>query len=274
MTAKYHDGSIVTHTLPLVPAGETPPGTVLGPLRAIVLATYVFDDIANRSTNVECDVLPYAGGRPLYRVPVAGGGGPHQGSVWTPNPSGRSYVDVKDLSELEGDHVVVTFMGGRANDPVITGRLPHPRAAYRPRSPVTQLSNGRHPALADAPCMYLRHQGTVLLADRRGNVVVDTAAAPQTAAGAAAGGDEPAGNVYVQLQSASRLEVRVGNTVLLVVENGVVKLGANPTMHGTLFEALKTYLSTMTVPTAFGPSGNPPTLPDTCKSTGVLLDTP
>lgn len=275
--SRYHDGSIATSQLPLSAPGSLPPGTIVGPIRAVVLATHVTVDDLNRTSYVECDLLPYVGpGRILSRVPVAAGGGIYQGTVWTPNPSSRTPDDVTDPSELDGDHVMVSFLGGRASDPVITDRLPHPRATYRPVEPATLSGSARHPATASAPCVYMRHQGTVTMVDRRGNVVVDTMAAPQTAAGEVEGGTEPAGNTYVQLRSAGKLEVRVGNTVLFVVENGQVKIGANPSMHPALFEALRTWLTnSLSVSTAFGPSGGAITpLSDSCKSPGVLIDAP
>jgi len=266
----YQDGSLVTTSLPLRGVGPDPL-MMPGPIRGVVL------DVSTANGTTTCTVLPYAGtGRPMYDVPVAAGGGPHQGTSWVPNPSTVRLLDVASAAELDGDHVVVSFLGGRATDPIITGRLPHPRATYAPaaESPTIPAS-GRHPAVADVGTVYQRHAGTVAMMDRRGNVVVDTTAAPQKPDGTAAGGSEGKASVIVQLAQTSRLEVRVGDDVILVVEDGQVKAGPSPTMHGVLFEALKALFDAHVHPTAFGPSGVPTVaLADTCKSPGVLLDAP
>lgn len=286
---------MASHTLPLRQRGAVPPQAVLGPSRAIVLRTYYPDAAGLRQgLGVECDVLTYGPtARVLPRVPVKGGGGAYALEIWTPAPTTKNLrtgrpvswtstttndviATVDSAADLDGDHVLVEFLGGRSDDPIITAPLPHPRASRRPKgSNLTPIQAGQaHPATPDAPCRYVRHAGTVAMVDRRGSVVVDTTAAPETSGGDPAGGSEPAANVVVQLAGAARLEVRVGSEVLLVVENGQVKIGASPTMHGVLFEALKTVWDAHTHPTAFGPSGPPAALPSSCKSPGVLLDAP
>lgn len=267
---QYPDGSLATTNLPL--RGVAPDAQMMpGPIRGVVLETFTANDA------VLCTVLPYAGsGRPMYNVPVAAGGGPHQGTVWTPAPSTVALTDVSSAAELDGDHVVVSFLGGRASDPIITARLPHPKAGYRPGTASTNIpASGAHPAVADVNSVYHRHAGTVTMMDRRGNVVVDTTAAPLAPDGSAQGGSEGAANVVVQIKGAAKLEIRLGADVLVSVVNGEVKLGANPTMHGMLFEAFKTLFDAHTHATAFGPSGPPAVaLATTCKSPGVLLDAP
>lgn len=297
VTTRYQDGGVASHSLPLRRRGDVPPQAVLGPVRAVVLRTYCPDTAGQRQgLGVECDVITTGvSPRVLPRVPVRGGGGAYHVDVWTPHPTTRNLrtgaavtwtaVAIGDvlrtvdrLSDLDGDHVLVEFLGGNAADPLITAPLPHPRAAVRPRgASVAPISSEQpHPATPDAPCRYVRHAGTVAMVDRRGSVVVDTVGAPETGDGRAAGGAEPAANVIVQLASAARLEVRVGSAVLLVVEGGQVKLGANPAQHAVLFEALRSWLTSgLSVSTAFGPSGGAITqLPDTCRSPGVLIDAP
>lgn len=292
VTTRYQDGGIASHALPTRRRGAVPPQSALGPIRAIVLRTHYPDAAGLRQgLGVECDVLPYApGARVMPRVPVAGGGGPRGVELWTPAPTTRNVrtgapitvltasVDgvlssVDDLSDLDGDHVLVQFLGGRADDPVITSPLPHPRAAIRPSGTPTPISAGAaHPATPDAPCRYIRQAGTVVMVDRRGSVVVDTTAAPETSIGTPAAGAEPAANVVVQLGGASKLEIRVGGTVLVSVEGGQVQLGASPTMHPVLFERFKAFWDAHTLPTAFGPTGPPAELPSNCASPGVSVD--
>lgn len=296
VTKRYQDGGVASHSLPLRQRGAVPSQAVLGPVRAVVLRTYYPDTKGTRQgLGVECDVLAYgASSRVLYRVPVKGGGGAYSLDVWTPGPTTKNLrtgaavtwttttvadvlASVDNPADLDGDHVLVEFLGGRAEDPLITSPLPHPRASVRPKGAnLTAIQAGQaHPATPDAPCRYVRQAGTVVMVDRRGSVVVDTTDAPQTGGGDPAGGSEPAANVVVQLAGSARLEVRVGGGVLLIIENGQVKIGASPTMHGTLFEALKTAFDAHTHPTAFGPSGTPAAaLPTSCKSPGVLLDAP
>lgn len=248
--------------------GGNEPAMMPGPIRAVVLESRSTDGL------VHCTVLPYGGtGRPMYGVPVAAGGGPHQGTVWIPAPSSQPISNVVSAADLDGDHVLVSFIGGRASDPIITHALQHPKATYVPPEQSTEIpATGRHPAVADNGAVYRRHAGTVAMIDRRGSLVIDTTDAPETPAGADQSGTEAKANVIVQLATTSRLEVRVGDTVLFVLEDGVVKAGANPTQHALCFEAFKTIWDSHTHPTGFGPSGPPTALSATCKSPGVLVD--
>lgn len=246
--SRYSDGGIPSAQLPRRPTGKLPPGAVCGPERAIVVATHYRDDRTTRTQRgVECDVLLYGNAlRPLHRVPVRQSGGAGDVALWTPSPTTANLrtktpitgtveavldaLQVADLEDLDGDHVIVEFFGGRPSDPVITGSIPHPRAARSPLSVATAIqASGAHPATPDAPVRFLRHRGSTVMLDRRGSVVIDTTDAPEGNAGVAAGGTEPAGRVYLQLTD--RIEVRIGGTLLFAIRpDGTLELGVAPSL--------------------------------------------
>lgn len=116
-------------------------------LRGVVVgvefpAEHVAGDIdPARLPGVLCSVLIYQAQQRtvLHGVPVAvqsGGYGDHE--VWVPQAATRNVVggafDVMraDVTELDGDHVLVGFIAGDFAQPVLLSQLPHPRTTERP----------------------------------------------------------------------------------------------------------------------------------------------
>jgi hypothetical protein len=116
-------------------------------VRGVVLTTYVVDDPNNPDaegghtpTAVYCDVLSYSapnGGQRVFipRCLVSQDfGGIQSGVVYKPR---ATTMDVSGnplnlftcaLGQLSGDHVLVSFLDGQFNSPIIVRGLPHPSA--------------------------------------------------------------------------------------------------------------------------------------------------
>jgi hypothetical protein len=120
-------------------------------LRAVVLKTYVLDskghprmEWATRAsgapTAVYCDVLamPDQPGQrwvSLHGVLVSqpGPSGIHRGRMWRPRPSSKDLSgptaeldQTTNPAALDGDHVLVGFLGNDLDQPIILASLPHP----------------------------------------------------------------------------------------------------------------------------------------------------
>jgi hypothetical protein len=124
-------------------------------LRCVVIATYLPDDRPSRedipeSQNpcVTVDAVPlHSRYKSVLRdVPVlVRSGGLNDHEVWVPRAASVAFVggaslaiDPKnpatatDLSQTDGDHVLIGFLGNDLNEPVVLGQLPHPRTKRRP----------------------------------------------------------------------------------------------------------------------------------------------
>lgn len=119
-------------------------------IRGVVLATYVTDDPDHPETPdgsednriptaVYCDVLCYSslpGLRylALQQVMVLqDAGGMHSGRIWKPRAAtmdiNQAELDVdgpSEVADMDGDHVLIAFVEGNPNEPVIIGGVPHP----------------------------------------------------------------------------------------------------------------------------------------------------
>lgn len=119
-------------------------------IRGVVLATYVTDDPDHPETPegtednriptaVYCDVLCYSsipGMRyiALQQVMVLQDpGGMHSGRIWKPRAAtmdiSQAELDVdgpSEVADMDGDHVLIGFIEGNPNEPVIIGGVPHP----------------------------------------------------------------------------------------------------------------------------------------------------
>lgn len=145
---RHPDGSVHSASVP-VRYQTAAPGTLYGPQKAVVLATYLLGDSRNRfGVAVECDVILYRDRRIIRGVPVEQRGGYDSSAGWIPQPTTRDldtgaalvyertqsapqWLESSQLKDLDGDHVVVDFFGGDVNDPIIRGMRPHPRSSER-----------------------------------------------------------------------------------------------------------------------------------------------
>lgn len=180
---------------------------------------------------VLCDVFvadPQERGQVLRLVPVAQHGPSRSDSDrWIPRGTSRSAtglppVPTKELApgevpqaisnpaDLDGEQVVVTFLGGDQHRPLILCSLEHPWAevrppAWRPTTAVQGPANER----------VIRHRGTVLRWDSDGNLTVDATLA-------SSGALDIRGSEIVGLQGAITVKAKATQTVR--IEGGTIAM--------------------------------------------------
>lgn len=160
-------------------------------LRGVVMATYVSDDPVHpvsdntKSTPIAvyCDVLVYPS-RPGSRwmglknvvvsQPVAG---MHRGRIWKPRAAsvdfgGQELSELSDPSQIDGDHVLVGFLNGSFDQPIVVGSLPHP--AIDTGHPDGELGQRMKLTLTDGDPDYFKHHGVYYGVSDDGNWVLDT----------------------------------------------------------------------------------------------------
>lgn len=200
-------------------------------LRGTVVKVYPADDADAQDRSVPaqtlCDVLLARGG--ILRAPVA----QHGSSVanvsrWCPTPArtnmitGEKLVLTNDglqnppsrLDDLDGEQVLVAFIEGEIDRPVIMASLEHPRGVRQVRGRTAMPGTAARTATdvrqhGEVGERFVAHQGTTARIDHGGSIRADlrragvgnddrTYDAP----------DEPAGNVDVALRAGSSLLVR------------------------------------------------------------------
>lgn len=160
-------------------------------LSGVVVTTYVQTDdaspfpagVMDDPVAVYCDVITYSSAEGLYSAFLRGvlvlGHGMHHGHVWRPRAAsqdvrtGTLNADTMDPRDLDGDHVLISFLEDNLSKPIIVGLLPHPR---------TGLGNAALPAaghrmrlkVADGNPELWKHQGTFHGVDNDGNYLLDT----------------------------------------------------------------------------------------------------
>jgi hypothetical protein len=224
----------------------------------MVVATYAADDSAVQgATNppqVLCDVMMARGG--ILRAQVMQrGSSVSNTSRWVPAPARTNMATgapVKlsqdgldpapsNLYDLDGDLVLVSYVGANFEVPIVIGSIEHPRgtrgvpAAY----PVPTVAQGQPSPMqsaGDVQARYVAHQGTQAQIDRAGNVRVDLRGAG--VANDATTYDAPnatAGNLDVAVRAGSEVLVRneagVPVVRIIVASNGNIsaRVGASPT---------------------------------------------
>jgi len=163
--------------------------------RGVVIATYVTDDPdypepevtdANiKPVAVYCDVLCYTSMPGTHWIPIPKAmvlqdkGSMHNGRIWKPkattmditqntyNPDGGG-----NPANYDGDHVLVGFLDGNKNQPIILGGVPHPSHDIGNEP----LSSGHRLQLklADGDPDFFKHHGTFYGVDDNGDWIVDT----------------------------------------------------------------------------------------------------
>ncbi len=122
-------------------------------VRGVVLRVYDPDSPQRRAPLIRppgyvCDVLVYEVGMQglLREVPIAtGAGGLNDHEIWKPRAAsldlaaGVLTVSTEGLpgytskaSDMDGDHVLVTFINNDIQKPIIVGQVPHPRNRRKP----------------------------------------------------------------------------------------------------------------------------------------------
>lgn len=169
-------------------------------LRGVVLKTYVLDSkghpreqwatrASGAPTAVYCDVLamPDQPGQrwvALHGVLVAqpGPSGIHRGRMWRPRPSTRDLSgptaqldQTTNPAALDGDHVLVGFLGNDLDQPVILASLPHPLQDLG--HPTAAAGQRLKPLEADGDPDLTRHHGVTWGVDDDGDWQVDSSRA-------------------------------------------------------------------------------------------------
>lgn len=169
---------------------------MLGLYRAVVINTYAPDEPTNRTkTGIECDVILVRSNVPMTRVPVAARIGTNDAQTWSPKPTTRTISGlpvnlrflssrgtvvgiVPPLDDLNGDIVIVEFVEGDIDYPLITRPFPHPQSkremgGFGHVEGTTTTARGK-PSKTD---YYVRHGGTELRINEAGDVLIDTVGA-------------------------------------------------------------------------------------------------
>lgn len=166
------------------------PGDATGMIfRGVVTATYVTDDENHPftgqtdavPTSVYCDVLAF--GRRWRFIPkclvAQERSGLHSGRIWKPRACSMTLTgDPVDLNrgtnpaKLDGDHVLVGFLDGNANQPIILKALPHPAADVGNED----FGTGHRLKLKvdDGDPDFVKHNGTFFGVDKQGDFYLDT----------------------------------------------------------------------------------------------------
>lgn len=245
--------AIVQAGLPLTRKRNTA-GRIRGLLmRGVVTATYEVDNpdhpVVSSTPDVTpiaiyCDVLCYTSmqnqrwvflKQVLVSQPV---GGIHRGHIWKPRAATLD-VTGEDIdldantnpANLDGDHVLVSFIDDNANTPVILRGIPHPATDIGNED--KDLGQRMKLKVADGDPNFWKHHGSYFGVTDAGDFVIDTTGA--TSAELEADGSEPAppedgslGNVTVRVQKGASLTIELdGGNVTINTANGQVHLGAD-----------------------------------------------
>lgn len=203
--------------------------------RGTVIAYHAADETPDGIA--KADVL-LSRGFCVFGAHILGGGGHGNAAWWVPSPAthdtrtGREFDleewDTFDPSSLNGTRVIVGFINNDPVFPVILGQAPTRAIKNRTKAAgnATNIpSDGAHPATPDGTVQYIEHQGTRVMLDRFGNVVIDTTKAPVDDAGnPLTPGSQPAGRVTVNIKSSSNFELRVDGQQMVQVKQGEINI--------------------------------------------------
>lgn len=239
-----------------------------GPFRAVVLQTYVSTDSDSfRKKTIECDVVLTKTHVPLNNVAVMQRShGLNDADLWIPRPTTKT-VSLAPLQadtlydDYDGDLVLVDFIEGDSEYPIITGALSHEQTK---RKIVTGSgwSEGDPTSRGTAHTRerYIHHRGTEFRINEGGDLLIDTV-------GAYGSDDNESplpgvgGQIRLRLKDLLRFTVECNGVDVFEIykdETGVhCDVGEGALEPMVLGNILKTILSALTVPTSFGASGTP-----------------
>lgn len=247
-----------------------------GPYRAVVVRSYVHGSEGNtrRAHKVTADVILVHSMLPLHRLPVLqrnfGVNNVH--SLYIPRPSTRtiqSGVPVNfrsknpdgsfgglpsNLADLDGDQVLVDFVEGDLDFPVIVGSLDHQQTKRKVKEAGTEWGEPQKDEY------YVHHYGTEVRIDSDGNLLIDTSKTygSDIVEEESANGE---GNVRFRIKNDRRFSVEMDGTIVFeVFKNGSqvrVDLGEGAGERIVLGDSFLTLFNSHTHPTGTGPSGTP-----------------
>jgi hypothetical protein len=246
--------------------------------RAVVLQTYATDAVertrlnpnTTRKYEVECDVLLMKSGIFYPRVPVMQRDhGVNNAAPWIPKATtrvigegelnfvrvsrrGTKQVIPSNFEELDGDQVILEFMEGDIEMPLITGSLTHAKTnrLVKEGSGWTEGAQGAERGTPYQDEKYFRYRGVELRVNDAGDVLIDTVGATNedvTEAPTPTGGQ-----MRVRVKPSEKFTVQIGTTDVLEVYQDLtgvhVDIGEGATEHLVLGEKLLTWLSSMLSP--------------------------
>lgn len=170
-----------------------PPSSMGLLLRGVVVATYVTDDAKNAYNTVKttpyavfCDVLCYGPGAGGTQTLITNAlvsqdrAGIQSGDVWHPraasiDTSGQPLsLAYSNLMALDGDHVLIGFIDGTYQSPVILRCLPHPQADTGQSAAEPADGQRVRLKLTDGSPDLRKTLGVVTGVDKSANVVMRT----------------------------------------------------------------------------------------------------
>lgn len=252
--------------------------------RAIVLQTFATDDpvrtgagrdTSQRLVDVECDVLLTKTCVRLPRVPVMqrNHGVNDLHNVWIPRPCARVIREdgttdlVRSLNlnsvsrrgapvgappsfaDLDGDHVLVSFLEGDSERPVIVGAMTHSRTRRLVVSGDGWREDGSGAARGEVGEneYYTRHRGTEVRINEQGDMVLDLLGATTDENNQTPSSNTGAFRVRVKGGTASRATIEVdGTDVLEVFKQGSqvrVDLGQGAAQRLILGDDFRSFLN-------------------------------
>jgi hypothetical protein len=270
----------------------------LGLYRAFVYRTYTPYDAEGerrqdnrRGYQVECDVLLVRTQQLLLNVPVQQTTfGVNNAQPWIPRPTTRTLSGQNEVrfqvqgengrfegvatpfDDIDGEMVIVQFVEGDPDFPIITGALVHQQTKRK----VLQSPDGRDGWAEDEQEQgfayeeehYLHHQGTEVRINGGGDILIDTTGAYEDAATEDTAAAR--GNVRMRVKEGQRLTIAMGadEDVLEVFKDGDqlrVDLGEAADERVILGDSWRSFFNDWlsneyymhTHPTGVGPSSAP-----------------
>ncbi len=258
-----------------------------GIYRAIILKTYATDDPvrtegqrkdSSRLFEVECDILLTRAMVRWPRVPVQQPfHGRSDGALWIPRPCTRviggqemnfTRVSKKgsleklpmNLEDLDGDQVLVQFIEGDPEMPIITGAMTHTKTKRLviEGGGWSESGGGTERGKPHKNEQYLRYRGTEVRINDQGDLLIDTVGANHAQDDAETPNPALGGQVRLRLKSTQRFTVEMdGTDVLEVWQNPLTKqvhvdLGENADQSIVRGEKITTWLLAHMHPDAMG----------------------
>ncbi len=145
------------------------------PVTGVITQLYHVDNAQNRDgETILCDIHCQQVGWDLFRVPWLEGLGSADNydhevpKAFTKNLDGTKFNAQRINPKIgDGDTVVVCFINGNPHQPEILKVLPHNQAGHKGLSPSPR------PVTADGVCSKKRRNGTDIIIDKNGNILVD-----------------------------------------------------------------------------------------------------